>query len=75
MEELKAFIMSHRKMDSEVKECLLLLADAIGKGMGAGPQGPAGADGAVGPQGIQGPEGIQGPQGPRLADEEPTAST
>ena len=74
MEEVKAFIRSHRKMDAEVRECLLMLADSIGSGSAsqgpvgpAGPPGPAGADGAPGPEGPQGPQGLQGPEGPRGA--------
>ena len=66
MEDVKNFILSHRKMDSAVRECLLMIVDSIANGPASqGPPGPQGPQGETGPQGIQGPDGIQGPQGPQ----------
>ena len=87
MADLKSFILSHRKMDAAVKECLLMIVDSIITAPGSqgppgppgapgpeGPVGPPGADGAPGPEGPVGPPGADGAPGPILAGEEPATS-
>ncbi len=72
MDEIKNFILSQRKMDESVRQCLLMIVNAVSvQASTPGPQGPPGVDGAPGPQGPPGVDGAPGPQGPPGVDGAP----